>query len=197
MTEEELIRIWQSSPNQERAKFEKSRLMIDVQSGMNDFHRKIKLRDLREMMAVAIIIPAFAYSAYAIPHLLTKIASVLTIGYALYIAFRLRTAQKQKPVTLYDSYLEYLGKSRDYLLVQKHLLDTVLYWYILPGVTLTMMFFLGFGISGRLKPILKMAMLNVGLAVATYYLNKRGVKREIMPRLQKVEELIALLEKAG
>jgi len=40
--EEELIKIWQSSPNQERIKFERSRLMMDVQSSMDDFNKKIK-----------------------------------------------------------------------------------------------------------------------------------------------------------
>ncbi len=97
MIEEELIKIWQSSPNQERVKFEKSRLMIDVQSSMDHFHRKIKYRDLREQIAVAIIIPVFAYYAYSIPHLLSKVASVLIIGYALFVAIRIKKAKKHKP----------------------------------------------------------------------------------------------------
>jgi len=36
----------------------------------------------------------FAYSAYTIPHLLTKVASVLIIGYALFVAIQLRNAKK-------------------------------------------------------------------------------------------------------
>ena len=193
--EEELIKIWQSSPNQERIKFEKSRLMIDVQSSMGDFHKKIKYRDLREQLAVLLIIPAFAYSAYAIPHLLTKVASVLIIGYGLFVAIRLRNAKKHKPGAFTETYLEYLHKTKDYLLIQKQLMDSVLYWYILPGMTLTMLFFLGFGITDRLKPILKMGLGNIALAVATYYLNKGAVKKEIIPRLEKVDELMGVLEK--
>ncbi|HYF67433.1 MAG TPA: hypothetical protein VD884_04820 [Ohtaekwangia sp.] len=196
MIEEELIRIWQSSPNQEQVKFEKSRLMIDVQSSLDDFHRKIKYRDLMEQIAVAIIIPAFAYSAYAIPHVLTKVASVLIIGYAVFVAIRLRNAKKHKPGAYTETYLEYLHKTRNYLLVQKALLDSVLYWYILPGMTLTMLFTLGFGLTDRLKPIVKMAVMNIILAVATYFLNKSAVKKEILPRLAKVDELIRALEKS-
>lgn len=196
MIEEELIKIWQSSPNQERIKFEKSRLMIDVQSSMNDFNKKIKYRDLREQIAVVIIIPAFAYAAYTIPHLLTKVASVLIIGYGLFVSIKLRNAKKHKPSAFTETYLEYLHKTRDYLLIQKQLLDSVLYWYILPGMTLTMLFSMGFGVTGRLKPILKMALMNVALAIATYLLNKRAVKKEIIPRLAKIDELINVLEQS-
>jgi len=196
MMEEELIKIWQSSPNQERAKFEKSRLMIDVQSSMDHLHRRIKYRDLREYIAIAIVIPAFAYTTYAMPYLLSKVASVLIIGWAIYIAIKLRNTKKQKPSAFTETYLDYLYKTREYLLIQKQMMDNIMYWYILPGMTLTMLFVMGFGVTDRLKPILKMALLNVGLAIATYYLNKRAIQKELVPRLTKIEELIYVLEKA-
>src|SRR6185369_7879018 len=101
-----------SSPNQERIKFEKSRLMIDVQASMDHFNKKVKYRDLAEQVGVMIVIPAMAYSAYAIPHVVTKLASVLTIGWAIYIAVRLRSAKKHKPGAFAESYMDYLYKTR-------------------------------------------------------------------------------------
>lgn len=194
--EEELIKIWQSSPNQERIKFDKSRLMLEVQSSMNDLHKKIKYRDWREYIAVGIIIPAFAYSAYALPNLLSKVASILIIGYAIFVALKIRNAKKHQPGAFTETYLEYLYKTREYLLIQKQLLDSVIHWYILPGMTLTMLFFLGFGVTGRIKPILKMGAINVLLAIATYFLNKQAVQKELVPRLAKIDELIRVLEKS-
>jgi hypothetical protein len=196
MMEEELIKIWQSSPNQERIKFEKSRLMIEMQSSMDRLDRAIKYRDLREYLAIAIVIPAFAVSAFVLPSLLSKVASVLIIGWAIYIGFKLRDAKKKKPSAFSETYLDYLHKTREYLLVQKQMLDSVIYWYILPGISLTMLFFLGFGITGRIKSIVNFALGNIALAVATYYINKRAVKTELAPRLKKINELIRLLEKA-
>ncbi len=196
MTEEELIKIWQSSPNQERIKFERSRLMLEVQSSMDRLHRSIRYRDLREQIAVAIVIPAFAYTAYAIPPLLSKVASVLIIGWAIYILIRLRNAKKHKPGAFTETYLKYLHKTKDYLLIQKRLLDSVMYWYILPGMTLTMLFFMGFGVVGRSVQIIKYGLGNVALAIVTYFLNKRAVKREFVPRLVKIDELINLMEQA-
>jgi hypothetical protein len=61
--EDELVKIWQSSPNQERVKFEKSRLMIDAQSSIDRLHKEIRFRDIKEQIAVIIVIPAFAYAA--------------------------------------------------------------------------------------------------------------------------------------
>ncbi len=196
MVEEELIKIWQSSPNQERVKFEKSRLMIDVQSSMDHFHKKVKYRDIQELIGVAVVIPAFAYIAYSIPYMLSKIASLLIIAWAIYIAIQLRNARKHKPGEFTESYMEYLHKTREYLRVQKHLLDSVIYWYILPGFGLVSLFLAGFlGVPGKIGYIIKMTVGNVVLAVTVFFLNKRAVNKEIIPRLAKVDQLIALLEK--
>ena len=191
--EDELIKIWQSSPNQERMKFEKSRLIIDMQSSMDKLHRAIKYRDMREMVAIGIVVPIFAYAAYAIPFMLSKLASVLIIIWAIYIGFRLRNARKHKPGAFFESYLDYLRQTREYLRIQKHMMDNIVYWYILPGMTLTMLFVLG---PGKTKSIFRMGILNVALAVATYYLNKRSAEKQYVPRLKKLDELIQVMEQA-
>lgn len=195
MMEEELIKIWQSSPNQERIKYEKSRLMLEVHASLDKFHKAVKYRDLREQIAVAVIVPFFAVGAFILPGTVSKIACVLIIAWAFYVLYRLREAKKSNPGAFSDTYLDYLYRTREYLHVQKHLLDNVMYWYILPAMFLTMLFTVGFGIADRIRPIVKMAVLNIGLAVATYILNKRAVAKQIMPRLNKVNELIQVMEK--
>ena len=59
--EDELINIWQSSSNQERIKFEKSKLILEMKSSLDRFHKTIKNRNLRELLAALIVIPIFAY----------------------------------------------------------------------------------------------------------------------------------------
>jgi hypothetical protein len=194
MIEDELVKIWQSSPNQERVKFERSRLMIDVQSTVDQLHQKIKYRDLLEQLAAMAIIPVFAYYAYHIPFILTKIASVLVIVWGIYVIIRLRKAKKHKPSSLTETYLGYLYKTRAYLLIQKNLLDTVLYWYILPAIILMFLFILGLGIAGRVVQIVQMGVVILAIGIAIYVLNKQAVKKQFIPRLQKVEELIKAME---
>jgi len=53
--------------------------------------------------------------------------------------------KKHKPGAFTETYLEYLHQTRNYLLVQKQLLDSVLYWYILPGYDTYDVIFMGFG----------------------------------------------------
>ncbi len=196
MIEDELIKIWQSSPNQERVKFEKSRLMLDVQSTLDHLHKKIGYRDAMEQIAVVVGIPIFAYYAYHIPFVLTKITSVLIIFWGVFVIIRIRSAKKHKPSAFTETYLEYLYKTREYLRIQKRLLDSVLYWYILPAMTLIFLFTLGPGIAGRLPKIVKIAAGNVAIGVATYFLNKRAVQKQLMPRLEKIDALIKVMEKS-
>lgn len=196
MIEDELIKIWKSSPNQERVKFEKSRLMIDAQSSLDRFHKAIRNRDLAETIAAIIVIPIFAYYAYIVPHTLTKIASVLIALWAVYVMMRLKKARKSKPSAFTETYHEYLYKTREYLIVQKKLLDTALYWYILPGFAFILLFLIGFiGIPEKHEYIIKTGTLSIVLGVLMYFLNRRAVKKRITPRLKKVDELIKVMEK--
>jgi hypothetical protein len=190
MLEDELMKIWQSSPNQERIKFEKARLMMDVQSTVDDIHRKIKHRDIMEQLGALVGMPVFAYYAYHFPHPTTKIASVLIIVWGFYVIFRLRSAKKHKPGAYTESYRDYLHKTRKYLDIQKQMVDNVLYWYILPCALLSMLFVMGPGIAGRLPVILYMGVVLTGVSYGIYILNKRAVKREFLPKLRKIDELI-------
>jgi hypothetical protein len=82
------------------------------------------------------------------------------------------------------------------LQIQKHLLDQVVYWYILPGFVLISLFLAGrFEVGGKNTQVIKTFVLNSAFAVAIYFLNKRAVKKDIVPRLDRVDQLIALLEK--
>jgi hypothetical protein len=195
MIEDELIKIWKSSPNQERVKFEKSRLMIDVESSLNGFHKAIRNRDLAETIAAIIVIPVFAYYAYIIPQTLTKIASVLIALWAVYVMVRLKDARKSKPGAFTETYQEYLYKTREYLIVQKKLLDSVLYWYILPGFAFILLFLMGFiGMPEKHTYIIRTGTLSFVFGVLMYFLNRRAVKKRITPRLEKVDALIKVME---
>jgi hypothetical protein len=194
MIENELVKIWQSSPNQERVKFEKSRLMIDVQSTVDQIHRKIKYRDLAEQLGAILVSPVFIYYAFTIPFLLTKIASILIVVWAMYVIFRIRQAKKHKPGAFTDNYLQYLHTTKKYLLVQKDMIDNVLYWYILPAMILMFMFILGPGVTPeRMSKLTSMGILNIFIGAATYYLNKRAVKKQLLPRLEKIDKLIGVM----
>ena len=193
--EDELIKIWQSSPNQERIKFEKSKLMIDLQSSLDRIQRSWKYMIIRETIAAIIAIPAFLFITYNVPYTISKIGSIWIVLAVIYILIRLKSAKKHKPTDFTETYIDYLYKTKDYLNAQKKLLDTVLYWYVLPVFPGYVLILLGFiHIPEKRKIIIIAALAFVVMAILAYILNKRGVRKEFDPRLKKIDELIQVLE---
>ena len=193
--EDELIKIWQSSPNQEKIKFEKSKLMIEVQSSLDKIQRSWKYMIIRETIAAIIAIPAFLFITYNVPYTISKIGSIWIVLAVIYILIRLKSAKKHKPTDFTETYIDYLYKTKDYLNAQKKLLDTVLYWYVLPVFPGYVLILLGFiHIPEKRKIIIIAALAFVVMAILAHFLNKRGVRKEFDPRLKKIDELIQVLE---
>lgn len=196
MMEDELVKIWHSSPNVEQIKFEKSRLMLDVQSGIDRVNRQIKFRDAIEIgTAIVIVVPAFTYTAFQMPNIVTKIGCVFIILWCFYLVYRLRSARSHRSGAFTDNYTEYLHKTREHLLVQKRLLNTVLWWYVLPAQTGVTLFSLGISLDmGNYNALIKMELLGLALGVATIFMNQQAVKKTLKPRLEKIDELIGVME---
>lgn len=196
MIEDELIKIWQSSPNQEQLKFSKSRLMLDVQSGMDRIHRKIYWRDLREAMFAVIGMGGFIYGLFFVNlPLLSKIASVLICIWGVYTVVLVRRARKHEPDKLTSAYLDYLRNTKAYLDIQITLLERALYWFILPAIFLVSLFLAGFwGIPEKLPIIIQAEATCIGLCVLIYLLHKAAVSTELGPKRKKIEELLRMME---
>jgi uncharacterized membrane protein len=192
MMEDELIKIWQSSPKVEQVKFEKSRLMLDLQSSLNRLQRSWKFMELREIIVALIVIPFFIHRAYIADEILIKIGSIWIVLSGIYIITRLTSVKKYKPNISKETYLDYLFKSKEYLSIQKKLLSTVLYWYFLPCAIGILLVFVG-SIENMQKLSLNILGL-IGLGAIIYFLNKRAVKKTIQPRLEKIDELIKVME---
>jgi len=201
MIEEELFRIWQSSPNHERIKFERSKLMLEVQSKLDSFDRAVKRRDWIEMGAAGIMIPIFAYETYRQPNFLAKIGAFWIILYLAFVVFKLLNTKTTKPKEV-GSYLEYLKQNKTYLEGQRNMLDTVLYWYILPALIGALIMMTGildlFAKSWReiigMKKLWMALPVFSGISVFILWINKRAVKKELNPRIEKVDELLKLLD---
>ncbi|WP_025665546.1 hypothetical protein [Aquimarina megaterium] len=191
MIEDELIKIWQSSSNQERVKFEKSKLMIELQSSLGRLHRWWKYLELVEVISAIICILSFGFIVYWAPFTTTKIASVLLIIFSINILIQVLGIKKIKPSDLEENYLEYLKKTMKYLNAQKKLLETSVYWVVLPIYPILLLFFIGFWhIPTKRYVIVITFLVAIGLGIYGYFLNKKRVKNEINPRLDRVDELI-------
>jgi len=195
MVENELIKIWQSSPNQERIKFEKSRLILEVKSSIDRIQRSWKYMIIRETIAAIITILGFVFGTYYVPFTISKIGTIWIILSVIYILIRLNSTKKYKPTAFTETYIDYLYKTKERLNAQKKLLDRALYWLILPVFPGFVMVLMGFiHIPEKRKIIVITALAFVIVALLAHFLNKRAVKKEFIPRLKKIDELIKVME---
>ena len=194
MIEDELIKIWQSSSNQERIKFEKSKLMIELQSSLKRLDKWWNYIELSETVLAIFGVLLSTFLLFKIPFILTKIALALMIICAVYLIIKYRGVKKFQPSDLENNYLNYLKKNREYLQAQKKFLKSYFYWGILPVYPIMLLFTIS---VWEKVPIHLIALINVatiGIGVYGYFLNKKRVKREITPRISGINELINQLE---
>jgi uncharacterized membrane protein len=197
MIEDELIKIWQSSSNQERIKFEKSKLMIELQSSLNRLHRWWNYLELSETFLAVFGVLLSILLLFKIPFILTKIALALMIICAVYLIIKYRGVKKFHPNDLEENYLNYIKKNKEYLLVQKKFLRTYVYWGILPVFPIMILFTISIWKKIPENFIIGLIFINIatiGMGVYGYFLNKKRVKKEITPRISRVNELINKLE---
>ncbi len=196
MMEDELIKIWKSSPQDEQIKFEKSRLILDMQNSLDRFHRLVKIGIIIGQVAVLTIIPVFLFYIYFVPPILAKIASFFIVIWACWYMFLLRKIQKSKPNVINLNYLDYLNKNRTYMSTIKKLGATTLYWYILPPMAGYFLFITGFYFDGIVDDsfFIKLILIGVGTVILTYMYSRWVVKKIYSPRLQKIDELIKVME---
>ena len=194
MTEDELIKIWQSSSNQELIKFEKSRLMIELQSSLKRLNRWWNYIELSETALAVFGVLLSTLLLFKIPFILTKIALALMIICAVYLIIKYRGLKKYQPNDLENNYLNYLKKNKEYLQAQKKFLKTYFYWGILPVYPIMLLFTISIWEKAPIYLIFLINVATIGIGVYGYFLNKKRVKKEIIPKISKVNELINKLE---
>lgn len=201
MIEDELIRIWQSSPYQERIKFDKSRLMIDVQTNLDRFYKYMKYGDLIGVIVAIIMIPFCTFIIYWIPSVIAKVGTTLIVLWFVYVLFRIRRLKKHKPNTLAGSYLNYLHESKNYLHARKRHSETLPYWAILPvlasAISLHIGVVLHLGVNNSFvisMVLISLIIFDIASGIVLLFLSKRKYKKQIEPRLEKVDGLIKAME---
>lgn len=195
MIEDELMTIWQSSSHHERLKFEKSKLMIELQASLGRLHRWWRYIERVNVISALITIPIFMTIVYWAPFTSVKIASVLIIVWSVYVGIRMSGIQKFKPSDLEENYLDYLEKTRGYLLAQKRMIETSLNWIILTIYPIIFLFFVDLWEIPLARYMAVCAFLAlVGVGIYEYYRSKRRVKNEILPRIDNIDTLIKSLE---
>lgn len=196
MIEDELSKIWKSSPQEEQVKFDRSRFMLDVQSSLDKLQREVKIMYIREGLGAFIAIPMFSYYAYLLPNIVSQIGCALVVVFCLWLLYFMKTRNDLVPDKFSMSYLEYLKKTKVYLEDQKRLRENVFFWYVLPPVVAIWAMIGGtyFDNPENLDLLLTTIPISLVVGVGIHFMNVRSSKKVIVPRLEKVNKLIKTLE---
>ncbi|OUS00971.1 hypothetical protein A9Q86_09495 [Flavobacteriales bacterium 33_180_T64] len=213
MLEQELKEIWKHSSETKKIKFETPQLLIDLNDKMKHIENSIKRRDITEIAASLFGMLIFGYFAYEIPFTLTKIACVLNILWFAYLIFKLKNNKRQKQLNDLNLPIhEQLDNQNKNMQTEAKLLNTVLYWYVLPPLFVNILFIFGFGdpIAYDWSPLiietlsdknllhwlpisLKMKIIYISGAlifnVFVIWINKRTVIKRINPIIRDIERI--------
>ncbi|MEM1257274.1 MAG: hypothetical protein AAGH81_02010 [Bacteroidota bacterium] len=192
MLEEQLKKIWQSSPDHERLKFEQSRLMIDIQLGLDSLYKSIKWRDLSEIGVALVLIPLLVWEAYKNPFVLSKIGMGLATLWLVYVIVKLLGLKRLRPMNFASTYHTFLNNNRDYVKAQKRMRDTAIYWYIIPSIGSGILFFIG--MEKNSQKLFMAILVAIGIGVVIYFYNRWIIKKVYVPKLNRINELLKSLE---
>jgi ABC-type multidrug transport system fused ATPase/permease subunit len=189
MIDNELKKIWMNAHQNEIVKFEKSKLLINMDNRVSTLKKLIEYRNIAETVAAIAVILFFTYYAYILPNAFSKAGAVFISLWALFVIFKLRSTNRSRhneklTLPLYQM----LTQSKEYIEKEMQLVNSVLYWYIIPPFIGSVLFLIGLNMN-MLAITIKLAFI-VLLSIIVYVLNKRAVKKQFKPVLANLESAI-------
>ena len=209
MLEQELTDIWRDSSQDEKKKFETSRLIIELNDRLHSIEETIFSNNRKE---IAFAITGILFSEYYFwqaSFLLTQLTTALGIIWLGFIICKLTKCPKDHFYTdLAFCVLEQLEHKKYYMFEQAKIAQAAPYWYALFPFMITALFILGLGDLHQfnklyfsidtlmISPILKIVVLITsglffGIVAWSF---KRSLKKEISRIIENIENLIYHLE---
>lgn len=168
---------------------QRDELITELQKDTLSLEKKITFRDSTEIIVALVLIVLFGITALLVPFMLSKIGSVVIILSCIFILIRFKNLKdKFSPITLTETHSEYLRKTRYYLTEQIKFLKSVAYWYIIPPISGILLFFAGFGVNTF--QFYKFSGITLSVGFGIYILNRFVIKKDLQPRLDRINSLI-------
>lgn len=208
MEELELKHIWHSSSKKEYITINTTQLMNDFKSKMERRERTVRRRDRREIGAAIIGIGIYTYMAFRIPFSVSSVAAIFAAISLGYIIYKLRSKRKSKYTQdLFLPIKDQLKNQKQFMINQAKLLDSALYWYVLPFFISYLVFiwgsinledynngFTGFLLITKLKGKIVATLIMLALGIYIVRLNKRAAKINWKPLIKKIDHILNKLE---
>ena len=190
---DDLRETWQHANRDALSPEQREALAIRICRRVEQREAKVRHRDWRETIAVAVVLPIFFFAIWKFDELtasfLAKAGAAMTILSGIHIVYRLHHARMaQKPSALDASIRDFCQTELARLDRQIQLGKSILWWSILPtlgGAALWYVGVRGFGVSS-------IAYVALALVVGwgSYAWTQRDVAKSMVPLRAELEQLL-------
>jgi hypothetical protein len=192
MNEDELKQLWQRQPLR-APDVSPAQLISAMQKQTSQLRRILDARDLRELVACALVIVVFGFFAYGERILISRIGHWIVMGSTIFIAWKLvHTRRKTPPAPAGATVVESLHAELRAVRAQSRLLGSVLWWYLLPGFIGLLVGTWGMGIDLSIK--IGATLVFIAVDAFIYWLNKWARAKQLLPLEAQLESLIHAAE---
>lgn len=159
--------------------------------------KSIKRRDRLEISIALLLIPVWSWKLFYSASLVQTTGLWIAIVACLYIPYKLLKA-KQINAPKDNSVMAFLQFEKIKIENQKKLLESVAVWYIAPLLVAIVLITAGATVDETGIPrITEQLAIYYGfcvmLVIGIYFLNKRAVKKQLLPLLDKIKQRISEL----
>ena len=201
MNDDELKKLWQQQPLSDPAP-SAAQLTTAIQSKTSLLRRCLDARDLRELVACAVLDIIFGSLFFYQTSLISRLGDLIVIGGSIFIAWKLVYARWTSPpappgATVVESLRAELQSVR----TQSKLLETVQWWYLLPLTVGELVFAWGNVPDTKWTTLLVMApiitVVSLGIIainVFIYRLNRSARLKQFLPLEAELQSLLHSLE---
>jgi len=134
VNDDDLKKLWQQQPLRV-PDLSAAQLISALQSQTGQLRRIVGARDLREVLACAVLMIVFGFFAYHEPAPVARLGHLMVIGSLIFIAGKLiYTRRSTPPAPPGAAVVESLRAELNAVRAQSRLLGSVLWWYILPAM---------------------------------------------------------------
>jgi len=188
MNDDELKQLWRQQPLRDTPAA--ADLISAMQNRTTLLRRCLDARDLRELLACAVVIIIFGrfyFTVYREP--ISRLGDLIIIGSTIFIAWRLVHTRRSTPsappgATIVDSLRAELNAVR----AQSRLLGSVLWWYLLPP-TIGMLV-ATWGLPINLHAKIASTLVFIGMDALIYWLNRWARSKQLLPLEAQLQSLL-------
>jgi len=189
---------WQQEIEPAKCEDHLKALVDEVKTKTLKIDKEIKRRDILEILIALLLIPFWVYGLFSSAGNIQSIGLWVLIIACLFIPYKLIKAKQVSP-TKDASVKGFLIKEQEKLKLQNDLVNSVVWWYLLPLLTGIILVTLGgtvneFGVPQITEQLAIYYSFLGLLCIAVYLLNKRAANKKFAPLLKQVEKKLAQLD---